>query len=87
VARIEMFGGNMSEQSESEETAPPTIAPATSMDVAGVVVLGTYLITQFLRGRWDTVTLPAASILTILSGSGNFLIGRWHKASIEKETL
>jgi hypothetical protein len=50
------------------------------MDLAGGVVLVAYLITQFLRGRWNTVTLPAASILTILSGPGNFLIDRLHSA-------
>jgi hypothetical protein len=48
--------------------------------LAGGIVLAAYLITQFLRGRWDTVTLPAASILTILSGPGNFLIDRLHSA-------
>ena len=48
--------------------------------IFGGVVLAAYVITQFLRGRWDTFILPAASILTILSGPGNYLIGRLHSA-------
>ncbi len=48
--------------------------------IAGGLVLGAYLIVQFLRGRWDMFILPAASILTVLSGPGNFLIGRVHSA-------
>jgi len=42
--------------------------------IPGAIVLGAYLITQFLRGRWDAFILPAASILTVLSGPGNFLV-------------
>jgi hypothetical protein len=30
--------------------------------------------TQFLRGRQDLIILPAASILTVLSGPGNWLV-------------
>jgi hypothetical protein len=48
--------------------------------ISGGPVLAAYLITQFLRGRWDTFILPAASILTILSGPGNYLIDRLHSA-------
>jgi hypothetical protein len=42
--------------------------------IPGGVVLGAYLITQFLRGRWDLFILPAASIMTVLSGPGNTLV-------------
>jgi hypothetical protein len=42
--------------------------------IPGAIVSGAYLITQFLRGRWDTFILPAASIVTVLSGPGNALI-------------
>ncbi|HEX4265303.1 MAG TPA: hypothetical protein VH597_13280 [Verrucomicrobiae bacterium] len=38
--------------------------------IPGGIVLGAYLITQLLRGRWDLFILPAASILTVLSGPG-----------------
>lgn len=48
--------------------------------IAGGAVLAAYVITQFLRGRWDMFILPAASILTVLSGPGNYLIGRLHSA-------
>jgi hypothetical protein len=48
--------------------------------ISGGLVLAAYLITQFLRRRWDTFILPAASILTILSGPGNYLIDRLHSA-------
>jgi hypothetical protein len=44
--------------------------------IPGVIVLGAYVVTQILRGRWDTFILPAASILTVLSGPGNYLIER-----------
>jgi hypothetical protein len=43
--------------------------------IPGGVVLATYLIAQLLRGRWDRFILPAASILTVLAGPGNALIG------------
>jgi hypothetical protein len=42
--------------------------------IPGAIVLGAYLITQLLRGRWDLFILPAASILTVLSGPGNTLV-------------
>jgi hypothetical protein len=42
--------------------------------------LAAYFLTQALRGRWDMFILPAASILTVLSGPGNFLIARLHSA-------
>jgi hypothetical protein len=42
--------------------------------IFGGVVLGAYCLTQLLRGRWDLFILPAASILTILSGPGNALL-------------
>jgi hypothetical protein len=48
----------------------------------GALVLAAYLVTQILRGRWDTFILPAASILTILSGPGNFLVERLFTAPI-----
>jgi hypothetical protein len=38
------------------------------------VVLGTYFVARLLRGRWDLIILPAASILTVLSGPGNALV-------------
>ena len=49
--------------------------------IPGGIVLAAYLITHFLRGRWDLPILPAASILTVLSGPGNALIGSMHSAS------
>jgi hypothetical protein len=49
-------------------------APMWMPCIPGMIVLGAYVITQFLRGRWDTFILPAASILTVLSGPGNFLV-------------
>jgi hypothetical protein len=48
--------------------------------IPGGLVLAAYLLTQVLRGRWDTFILPAASILTVLSGPGNFLVARLHGA-------
>jgi hypothetical protein len=48
--------------------------------IFGGLVLAAYLITQFLRGRWDMFILPAASILTVLSGPGNYLLSRVHSA-------
>jgi hypothetical protein len=48
--------------------------------IFGGLVLTIYLITQFLRGRWDMFILPAASILTVLSGPGNYLLSRVHSA-------
>jgi len=48
--------------------------------IFGGLVLAGYLITQFLRGRWDMFILPAASILTVLSGPGNYLLSRAHSA-------
>ena len=48
--------------------------------IFGGLVLAVYLITEFLRGRWDMFILPAASILTVLSGPGNYLLGRAHAA-------
>lgn len=42
--------------------------------VPGGMVLGACVIARLLRGRWDTFILPAASILTVLSGPGNALI-------------
>jgi len=50
--------------------------------ISGGIVLVVYLIAQLLRGRWDLPILPAASILTVLSGPGNFLIGYLHSASL-----
>lgn len=34
------------------------------------VLLGAYLVMRLLRGRWDLIILPAASLVTILSGPG-----------------
>jgi hypothetical protein len=48
--------------------------------ISGAIVLAAYLITQLLRGRWDTFILPAASILTVLSGPGNALVLRLQSA-------
>jgi hypothetical protein len=48
--------------------------------IPGVLVLAAYLITQFLRGRWDTFILPVASIRTVLSGPGYYLVTRLHSA-------
>jgi len=48
--------------------------------IPGVLVLAAYLVTQFLRGRWDTFILPAASILTVLAGPGNYLVQRLNAA-------
>lgn len=48
--------------------------------IPGAIVLGAYVVTQFLRGRWDTFILPAASTLTVLSGPGNFLIQKIQSA-------
>jgi hypothetical protein len=48
--------------------------------IPGALVLITYLVIQFLRGRWETFILPAASILTFLSGPGQYLITRLHSA-------
>ena len=48
----------------------------------GAIVLAAYLITQLLRGRWDTFILPAASILTVLSGPGNAFVLRLQSAPI-----
>lgn len=42
--------------------------------IPGGIVLAAYLITQLLRGRWDLFILPAASIVTVLSGPGNALV-------------
>jgi hypothetical protein len=42
--------------------------------IPGAIVLGAYLISGLLRGRWDSFILPAASIMTVLSGPGNALI-------------
>jgi hypothetical protein len=42
--------------------------------IPGAIVLGAYLITQLLRGRWNLFILPAASIMTVLSGPGNALV-------------
>jgi hypothetical protein len=50
--------------------------------IPGGIVLAAYLITQFLRGRWDTLILPTASIMTVLSGPGNSLIGSLHSAPV-----
>jgi hypothetical protein len=57
----------MNEQNESEQSAPPSIYRLHSRN-------------HFLRGRWDMFILPAASILTVLSGPGNYLISRLHSA-------
>jgi hypothetical protein len=38
------------------------------------VVLGIYFAVRLLRGRWDLIILPAASVLTVLSGPGNALV-------------
>src|SRR5262249_30580627 len=43
--------------------------------IPGGIVSAAYLITQFLRGRWDLLILPAASIPVVLAGPGNALIG------------
>jgi len=48
--------------------------------IPGGIVLSAYALTQFLRGRWDTFILPAASILTVLSGPGNYLVQRLNAA-------
>lgn len=42
--------------------------------VPGGMVFGACLFVRLLRGRWDTFILPAASIVTVLSGPGNALI-------------
>ena len=42
--------------------------------IPGGIILGAYLITRLLRGRWDFLILPAAAILVVLSGPGNALI-------------
>ena len=49
-------------------------APMWMPCIPGAIVFGAYVIAQFLRGRWDTFILPAASILTVLSGPGNYLV-------------
>lgn len=42
--------------------------------IPGGIVFAGYLLTQLLRGRWDSlIILPAASISAVLSGPGNFL--------------
>lgn len=41
--------------------------------ITGGIVLAGYLIKQLLRGRWDSLILPAASIVVVLSGPGNHL--------------
>jgi hypothetical protein len=38
------------------------------------ILLAAYLITRLLRGRWDLLILPAASLVTVLSGPGFALI-------------
>ncbi len=48
--------------------------------IPGGIVLSAYALTQILRGRWDTFILPAASILTVLSGPGNYLVQRLNAA-------
>ncbi len=50
--------------------------------IPGGIVLIAYLMTQFLRGRWGTFILPAASTMTVLSGPGNYLIERLQTAPI-----
>ena len=43
--------------------------------IPGGIVLVSYVVTQVLRGRWDSlIILPAASISAVLSGPGNSLI-------------
>ena len=42
--------------------------------VPGGTVFGACTIARLLRGRWDAFILPAASILTVLSGPGNAFI-------------
>jgi hypothetical protein len=42
--------------------------------IPGGIVICAYLMTRLLRGRWDLLLLPAASLLVVLSGPGNFLI-------------
>jgi hypothetical protein len=41
---------------------------------AAGVVLAIYFIARILRGRWELFILPAASILTVLSGPGHALV-------------
>jgi hypothetical protein len=48
--------------------------------ISGGIVLTAYLITQLLRGRWDLFILPAASIVTVLSGPGNALVNALESA-------
>jgi hypothetical protein len=48
--------------------------------IPGGIVLAAYVLKQLLRGRWDQFILPAASILTVLSGPGNYLIERMQTA-------
>jgi hypothetical protein len=48
--------------------------------IPGGIALAAYLITQLLRGRWDLFILPAASIVTVLSGPGNALIAFLERA-------
>jgi hypothetical protein len=43
--------------------------------VPGGLVLAGYLITQLLRGGRGHLVLPAASIMVVLSGPGNYLVG------------
>lgn len=42
--------------------------------IPGGLVLASCLVTQLLRGRRGSLILPAASILVVLSGPGNYLI-------------
>ena len=43
--------------------------------IPGGLVFACYLVTQLLRGGRGHLVLPAASILVVLSGPGNYLIG------------
>jgi hypothetical protein len=43
--------------------------------IPGGLVLVGYLFMQLLRGGWGYLVLPAASILVVLSGPGNYLVG------------
>jgi hypothetical protein len=42
--------------------------------IPGGLPFSGYLVAQLLRGGWDSLILPAASILVVLSGPGNYLI-------------
>jgi len=50
--------------------------------ILGGVVLNVYLAVQLFRDRWDQFLLPAATILVILAGPGDVLIGAMRSAPV-----